>query len=193
MGRYQGGDDGVTSRTLFAFIDPKDPFMAGEIAGEEHPGPILSLLESRRFDQLHLFYTPALSAHAMATREELSCRHCGCEVTLHELPIPDPKDYSAVMGSLGRRLREITDSGAHGENYVCVSSGTAEMRAVWFLVTAAGILPATLLQVGSPAEPLFGSASVKEVHFRSGDWSSLRDLLMPIDYFQSPAPESPRL
>src|SRR5438046_1285608 len=36
---------GVTTNvnSLFAFVDPKDPFTAGEIAGEEVPGPILSI------------------------------------------------------------------------------------------------------------------------------------------------------
>jgi DNA-binding NtrC family response regulator len=173
----------MASKTLFAFIDRKDPFMASEIAGEERPGPILSLLEARRFDNLNLFYTPALKAQATATQKELSHRYPSCELSLHELPIADPKDYSAVMGSLGRELRKITRSGAPREDFVCVSSGTAEMRAVWFLVTAAGILPATLLQVGSPAEPLFGAGNVKEVRFDARNWSSLRDLLMPMDYF----------
>jgi hypothetical protein len=185
----------MMNRTLFAFIDLKDPFMAAEIAGEESPGPILSLLEARRFDNLNLFYTPALKAHAEATQEELIRRYPGCELKLHELSIADPKDYSAVMGSLARKVREIARSQIPGENSVCVSSGTAEMRAVWFLLTAAGILPATLLQVGSPAEPLFGAANVKEVRFDAGDWSRLRDLLMPMDYFHpsaAPLARSPR-
>jgi hypothetical protein len=37
------------------------------------------------------------------------------------------------------------------------------MRAAWFILTAVGVLPAKLLQVGSPAEPLFGASTVKEV------------------------------
>jgi DNA-binding NtrC family response regulator len=178
----------MASKTIFAFIDLKDPFMAAEIVGEERPGPILSLLEARRFDNLNLFYTPALKEHAEATHRELGQRHPGCELALYELPIADPKDYSAVMGSLAREVRQIARFGAPGENFVCVSSGTAEMRAVWFLITAARILPAILLQVGSPAEPLFGAANVKEVRFDAGDWGSLRDLLMPMDFF---APKMP--
>jgi hypothetical protein len=68
----------MASRTLFAFIDLKDPFMAAEIAGEERPGPIISLLAARRFDKLNLFYTPALKALAKDTRTELpqAAAHC---------------------------------------------------------------------------------------------------------------------
>jgi len=49
-------------------------------------------------------------------------------------------------------------------------------------LTAVGVLPATLLQVGSPAEPLFGPANVREVRFDIADWESLRDLVMPRSY-----------
>jgi hypothetical protein len=41
-----------------AFVDPKDPFMQGEIAGESLPGPILSMMSGRHFDALYLFHTP---------------------------------------------------------------------------------------------------------------------------------------
>jgi DNA-binding NtrC family response regulator len=167
-------------RTLFAFVDPKDPFAAGEIAEDEQPGPILSVMGARAFDALTLFYTATMAENAAATRSAVSQRYPGCRVTLHELLLSDPKDYSAVMGRLARRLRELD---TRGENYVCVSSGTAEMRAAWFLLVASGVLRATLLQVGSPAEPLFGARHVKEVRLDSDDWSSLRDLVMPQEYF----------
>ncbi|MBZ5585561.1 MAG: sigma 54-interacting transcriptional regulator [Acidobacteriia bacterium] len=63
------------------------------------------------------------------------------------------------------------------------------MRAAWFLLTAAGVLPATLLQIGSPAAPLFGAANVRQVRLDSAEWSGLRDLVMPREYF---APRAPR-
>jgi hypothetical protein len=50
----------ITSRTLFAFVDLKDPFTSGEVAGEELTGPILSLMGARQFNFLFLFYTPLL-------------------------------------------------------------------------------------------------------------------------------------
>ena len=58
------------------------------------------------------------------------------------------------------------------------------MLSVWFLLTAVGALPAKLLQVGSPADPLFGTANVKEVRLDTGDWEQFRDLVMPQEYFQ---------
>jgi DNA-binding NtrC family response regulator len=173
----------MAGATLFSFIDPKDPFMEAEIAGEEQPGPILSLLGARCFDTLHLFYTPSMLANAKATESEIRNRYTGLSTEMHSLEVADPKDYSAVMGGLGRTIRGILAGDEAGDYFVCVSSGTAEMRAVWFLLTGARILPATLLQVGSPIQPLWGASNVKEVRFDAGEWSSLRDLLMPMDFF----------
>lgn len=173
----------ITGRTLFAFVDPKDPFMPSEVAGEDQPGPILSLLAARRFDFLFLFHTPHTRSNALATRDEVEHRYEKCHVMIHELPVSDPKDYSGLMGRLAREVRQITDLSRGAENSVCVSSGTAEMRAAWFLLTAVGALPATLLQVGSPADPLFGAANVKEVRLDTGDWAGLRDLVMPQQHF----------
>lgn len=86
------------------------------------------------------------------------------------------------MRRLARGVRRILRTVGTTGNFVYVSSGTAEMRAAWFLVKAIGNLPATMLQVGSPAEPLFGAANVREVRLDT-DWSQLRDLVMPRGYF----------
>ena len=96
------------------------------------------------------------------------------------------------MGALARQVRQIARASGGAENFVCVSSGTAEMRAAWFLLAASGVLPATLLQVGSPAEPLFGAGNVREVRLDRADWSSLRNLVMPQEYFLASEAKEPR-
>jgi DNA-binding NtrC family response regulator len=182
----------IRGKILFAFADPKDPFMPSAIAGEEEPGPVLSILSARRFDFLFLFFTPHTRSNAEETLQQVGKRYSHCHVHLHEIPASDPKDYSMLMGNLAREVRDIVRSSRDAENNVCVSSGTAEMRAAWFLLNASGVLPATLLQVGSPAQPLFGPANVKEVRTDTPSWNSLRDLLMPQSYFDAPGVYSPR-
>ncbi len=173
-------------KSLFAFVDPKDPFAPGEIAGEELPGPILSIMSAKQFDSLFLFHTPHTRGNALSTKDEVSRRYPECRVGIYELAISDPKDYSSLMGLLARLIRKLM-LGAHvGDSYVCVSSGTAEMRAAWFLLTALGVLPAKLLQVGSPAQPLFGKANVKEVQIDKSDWQTIQSLAMPAEYFYGP-------
>jgi DNA-binding NtrC family response regulator len=178
--------------SLFAFVDPKDPFTPGEMAGERLPGPILSIMTAKQFRHLFLFHTPHTRKHAAATEKEVSSRYPECQIVVHELPVSDPKDYSSVMGRLARTVRRLIDlrSSEIADCYVCVSSGTAEMRAAWFLLAAMGVLPAKMLQVGSPARPLFGEANVKEVRMDSSDWQTIRDLAMPEEYFRGEATES---
>ncbi len=176
-----------TVRVLLAFVDPKDPYLLTEIEEEERAGPVLSILGARAFDLVLLFHTPHTAENAGATAAAASARHPGVAITVRELAVSDPKDYSSLMGLLAREMRALRDVLAESDNYICVSSGTAEMRAAWFLLQASGLLPAKLLQVGSPADPLFGPANVTEVDFDGGDWGSLRDLLMPQAYFSRQA------
>src|SRR5438105_9673710 len=178
---------------LYAFVDWTDPFSPGELAGEDLPGPILSIMNARPIGRLHLFHTPHTGKNAAATQDEVLRRYPQCKVLHWEVPISDPKDDSCLMGPMSRYLRYSIKRAPGEENYVCVSSGTAEMRAIWFLLTAVGVLRAKLLQVGTPAQPLFGEANVKEVHVDMSDWPNLRNLVMPASYFggSSSAPPVP--
>lgn len=177
----------LDSNALFSFVDLKDPFTPAEIEGEGRPGPVLSILESRAFQQLHLFHTPHAEEGAQLTRAEAHRRFPHCRTWLHRLPVSDPKDYSAVMGSLAHAVRNASVEARGSSVFVCVSSGTAEMRTAWFILASTGLLPATMLQVGSPAEPLYGAANVKEVPPYTADWQQLRDLVMPQAFFSARA------
>jgi len=183
--------------SLFAFVDLKDPFTPGEIAGEELPGPILSIMSVKQFGSLFLFHTPHTRENALSTKDEVSHRYPECRIAVHELLVSDPKDYSALMGRLSRLVRKLMRLPRTGDNYICVSSGTAEMRAVWLILSGLGILPAKLIQVGSPARPLFGGANVKDVQIDTSDWPTIRDLAMPDEYFRvgarEPGGQPPRI
>src|SRR6202162_900037 len=76
---------------LFAFVDPKDPFAPSEVAGEELPGPILSILGARHFSCVYLFHTPHTRQNAFATKAEAAQRHPECKVELHELTISEDR------------------------------------------------------------------------------------------------------
>ena len=167
-----GGD------SLFSFVDLKDPFTPSEVAGEDLLGPILSLMGARQFEFLFLFHTPHTRNNALATESEVSRRYPDCRVRLHELPVSDPKDYSAVMARLTRAVRDLVGQVSTRGAYVCISSGTAEMRGAWFLLTAVGVLPARLVQVDILP---FGHANVTDI-VDTRDWHSVREVLMPAGY-----------
>src|SRR5436190_19561275 len=99
--------------SLFAFVDPNDPFTPNEIVGEELPGPILSILSAKQFSSVFLFYTPQTRGNAMATVAEAARMYRECHFRMQELPVSDPKDYSSLIGSLwryGRNLLQRSDS-----------------------------------------------------------------------------------
>src|SRR5258708_21302694 len=83
----------INTNSLFAFVDPKDPFTPGEIAGEQLPGPILSIMSAKQFRHLFLFHTPHTREQTVATEKEVSSRYPECQIVVHELTISDPKDY----------------------------------------------------------------------------------------------------
>jgi hypothetical protein len=55
---------GVTTNvnSLFAFVDPKDPFTPGEIAGDQLPGSVLSIMSAKQFRHLFLFRSACASS-----------------------------------------------------------------------------------------------------------------------------------
>ena len=165
-------------KSLFAFVDLRDPFTVSEIAGEDLPGPILSILSAREFDSVFLLCTSETCQKAAETMAEIGRRYPECQVRIRPLPVSNPKDYSSLMAGVSRYGSNLLQQSETEENYICVSSGTAEMRAVWFLLTTLGMVKATLLQVGTPASPLFGKINVKEVR--------LADLALPLGLFTVP-------
>jgi len=169
--------------SLFAFVDRMDPFTPSEVAGEELPGPILSILSAKDFNSAVLFYTPHTRQNALATKDEISQKYPECRVELRQLPVSDPKDYLSLLGSLWRHAGDILRRFDADEHYACVSSGTAEMRALWFLLTTSGIIKARLLQVGTQVQPLFGKINVKELRLDTMDWQTMRDLALTAESF----------
>ncbi len=153
----------ITDKTLFAIVDPQDPFVPSLVAGEKQAGQILLLMASRPFDVLYLFYTPKTRTNAFETSREVGLRHPDCEVVLQELPDSDPDDVTSLIKHLSGRVGKAVKKLRNSEKHVCMSNGTPEMRAALLFLVVAGVLPATLLHVGSPAERLFGSPDVKEV------------------------------
>lgn len=139
-------------RRLFTFVDFKDPFMEGEIADEPQAGPILSMMSANQFRYLVLLYTPHLVRNAIRTRNEVQRRYPECAVEIHQLNVSNPRDHSSLMANLAPLMRELMQQTEGERNYVCLSSGTAAMQAVWLLLKAAGELPARLVQ--SPSQPL---------------------------------------
>src|SRR5207248_167957 len=90
-------------------------------------------------------------------------KHPACEVVLQDLPDSNPDDALSLMTRLSHRVRKAMRTSSNSENHAFMSSGTPDARAALFFLVAAGLLPANLLHVGSPAERLLGPPEVREV------------------------------
>lgn len=157
----------INGRTLLAFVDYQDPYVQSLVGDEEQPGPVLTLLDSGGFDTVALFHTPHTEPQTRATEDAIHERHPRVRVRLHALGASNPKDFSRLIGLMAPHLR---DYAGRGELAVCASSGTAEMRAIWYLLVSTSQIQAHLLQV-KPADFASGErARVVNLDVESGPW-----------------------
>jgi transcriptional regulator with PAS, ATPase and Fis domain len=133
-------------RILLTFTGFNDPYSKSLIQGDEQPGPILSLLFSRKFDNVVLFSTPSTTTHTEGTVQAIG----GVPVSVRNLNLPDPTDHSAILRELRRECGTIRTENFDAEIFIATASGTPQMHACWFLLAASGEVPATLLHVRPP-------------------------------------------
>jgi hypothetical protein len=167
----------IAGDTLFAFVDAQDPFEPGPVAGDLQAGPTLLLVDSRTFDFVFLFHAQRTRTNAHDTAREITERYPSGHVLLQPVPDSNRKDVVSLVEELSRKVNQAKGKSRNSKNHVCMWSGTPEMRAALFLLVAAGVLPATLLEVRPPAERLFGRSNLKEVQMRAPYAAKLRDIV----------------
>lgn len=140
-------EKGSRQRVLLTFTGFHDPFASAGVAGSEQEGPVLSLLRAREFDSVILFSTPNTVDRTEETRRELSTRHPGVRVEVQHFPLEDPTDYFAILASMRRAFRDISDATPGATYCIGTASGTPQMHACWVLLAASNEIPATLLHM----------------------------------------------
>src|SRR5215475_7558405 len=95
---------------LLTFTGFHDPYALGLIGQEEQPGPILSLVGARTFDQIILLSTPNTEKNTAATEKALRSLHPGLKVEVRDLPLIDPTDYVAILKGLRAHLQDICEA-----------------------------------------------------------------------------------
>ena len=89
---------------LLTFTGFHDPYALGLIGGEEVPGPVLSLLAVRNFDQVILFDTPNTRESTRLTNIVLELRHPNLNVAVRnwwesrlQLPVKKGRNLSLTV------------------------------------------------------------------------------------------------
>jgi len=133
---------------LLTCVGQSDPY--NDFTGEEIPGPILTLVEERRFDAVELFWTPSnvMNKYAADTRKALiRSGFAEDSVGLNKLMVDDPADFVAVLDAMRDACLVVCNkyesSGA--QYYAHVSSGTPQMGWSWIVLVQSGVLSARLI------------------------------------------------
>ncbi len=165
---------------LLTFTGFHDPYFKGLVDQEEQPGPILSLLATRSFDQIFLFDTPMTKRVTQETKGAISRLHRDSEVHVLEINLADPTNYQHIFKALRTHLQHIIESFPSASFYIAVASGTPQMHACWVLLTASGEIPARILHVRPPQFVTKERPLVSEVDLSSREFPSVRFQAGPI-------------
>jgi DNA-binding NtrC family response regulator len=105
-------------------------------------GPLKTLLDRERFDEVHLF-----TSHT-GPRNRLYTRWVGGCPVLHPVTVTDPTDYSEVFRLVDAELAKVVRVPRAPNVELCVhlSPGTPTMTAVWLLLGKSKYQPATFYQ-----------------------------------------------
>jgi hypothetical protein len=85
---------------LLTFTGFHDPYFKGLVGQDEQPGPILSLLSARVFDQVILFSTPSTDRITQDTKRLILSLYPNTLVEILDLNLADPTDYAAILRGL---------------------------------------------------------------------------------------------
>ena len=152
----------VMSRTiLITFIGMKDPYPADD----ETPGPILSLLKTKPFNEIFLLCSsPAFLERAHDLERELHDEHIEGKVNPIDFPIADVISYEEIWQKLIKTLDGINElmPSHFNEWYFLLDSGTPQMKACLLLAGKTGRYKARILQ-GIPPYHAQGIYRVRDI------------------------------
>ena len=162
---------------LLSFTGFHDPYFKGLVGQDEQPGPILSLLSARVFDEVILFSTPSTDRITQDTKEVILSLYPDTKVEIFDLNLVDPTDYAAILRGLRTHIKKIQDISNKLDFYIAIASGTPQMHACWVLLAAAGEIPAKLLNVRPPQFVTKDRPLITEIDLTSREFPIVKSLM----------------
>lgn len=142
---------------LLTWVGTRDPGWLNPRTNKQEQGPVLMLLEQRRFDVAYLLCTPESRAGPFPGNAGRLLRVCARRFPAMRalnwgVELVDPTDYLEVYRATFRACRQILDQeGREDRSYfVYLQPGTPQMQTVWVLLVQSGLLPARLLATVAP-------------------------------------------
>jgi hypothetical protein len=127
---------------LLAWLGNTD-IRSSELADSGERGPILSALESMRFDAVHL-----LSDHPVPKTQAYAkwlTGHAGLSIKTHPAKLSSPTEFAEIFRAADSLIRAVRNQSASASLTFHLSPGTPAMAAVWILL-AKTRYPARLIE-----------------------------------------------
>ncbi len=168
---------------LMTFTGFHDPYYSGLVDGQDQPGPIMSLLSAKSFDQIILFETPATRANTRNTIKAITNKYPKTHLEKFSFDISDPTEYHQILSELRKYFQIISDHVQNGQYYISVASGTPQMHASLLLLTASGEIPAKILHIRPPRFVTKNRPLISEIDLTSPEFPTIR-FENPLSHFQ---------
>ncbi len=131
-------------KALLTFIGNHDPFADGKA----QLGPILSILEKRKFDKLYLLFNNDRYWDAVfKTQEICNQKYPQMKVEMRLTEAVNPINYNLVYPAMYNVVQRIVKENKGMKYTISITSGTPTMHSCWILLVQGGVINAEILQV----------------------------------------------
>jgi DNA-binding NtrC family response regulator len=153
--------------TLLSFVSFRDPYYRESHDDGRLKGPVLTVIDERKFDRVVLFSRPHRREEVERTRAALRETHPKLKVEVVDTEIGDSTYHPRIVAALRRILTRLRHDAPEDDYVVSLLAGTPEIHASWVLLAASGEFPARLLNLRRTVhEGLAGPRVLREL-----DWS----------------------
>lgn len=158
---------------LLTFTGFHDPFNPEQADGQKIIGPVLTVVEHKRFDKVYLLSSPKTKPRSEATLALINERHPSIEVHESELLLKDPTNHLGILRQMRKILTPLHTEYPEAEFTISLSSGTPHMHACWLLLVASGEFPAKLIQPQRPEHTPPGKSPIRTVDISSDEFPQI--------------------
>ena len=170
-----------SNNILLTFTGFHDPYSEGPIGEEEHPGPIITIINAKAFDKVVLFSTPKTEKNTTDTEKTIRRLHPDVDIEIKRLPLEDPTDYFGILSGLRTHFEEVSNNTQDAKYFISIASGTPQMHACWVLLASSGEIPAHILHARPPRFVTKERPIISDVDLTSHEFPIVRSNILNID------------
>ena len=157
----------MSRRTLVSFVGLRDPFYHDVHDDGPMKGPLLTVLDERRYDRVILLGRTHRQDQLDRTSAALRTLHPKLPVEVRMLHLSDSTYHPKILSELRRVLSQLRRDTPKDDYSISLLSGPAEIHACWVLLAASGEFPARLLNLRRTVHNgIAGPRALREL-----DWS----------------------